>query len=133
MMMDEEMKAWLKAEIKVFFDKRSQPVVRGVLHSYLMGRIPCYPREYAKVSRRVLDMLTLDGGILEGYTVIRGRSGGIIRDKDYAAKDAAATQAIYDALTTASKPINDHVCPSCGNDKVSKTERSCWKCGGKLS
>lgn len=25
--------------------------------------------------------------------------------------------------------INDHVCPACKNDKCSKTEKSCWKCG----
>ena len=28
--------------------------------------------------------------------------------------------------------INDHICPSCKNDRVSKSEASCWKCGGKL-
>lgn len=28
--------------------------------------------------------------------------------------------------------INNHTCPSCGNDRCSKTEKSCWKCGGKL-
>ena len=28
--------------------------------------------------------------------------------------------------------INDHSCPSCGNDRCSKSERTCWKCGGKL-
>jgi hypothetical protein len=29
-------------------------------------------------------------------------------------------------------PINDHVCPTCKNDRCSKSEKSCWKCGGKL-
>jgi hypothetical protein len=29
-------------------------------------------------------------------------------------------------------PINDHVCPACWNDKCSKTEKSCWKCGSPL-
>lgn len=28
--------------------------------------------------------------------------------------------------------VNDHTCPSCRNDKCSKTEKSCWKCGGDL-
>lgn len=28
--------------------------------------------------------------------------------------------------------INDHICPGCGNNKCSKTERTCWKCGGTL-
>ena len=28
--------------------------------------------------------------------------------------------------------INDHTCPGCGNNRCSKSERTCWKCGGKL-
>jgi hypothetical protein len=28
--------------------------------------------------------------------------------------------------------MNDHTCPSCGNDKCSKAEKSCWKCGATL-
>jgi len=28
--------------------------------------------------------------------------------------------------------INDHVCPGCKNDRCSKSERICWKCGGSL-
>lgn len=36
--------------------------------------------------------------------------------------------------TSANSPaVNDYVCLSCGNTKCSKqTERTCWKCGGKL-
>jgi len=39
--------------------------------------------------------------------------------------------------TTASTGVvNDHTCPTCGNNRVSKAERSknipCWSCGGKL-
>lgn len=30
------------------------------------------------------------------------------------------------------KAINDYVCPACSNDKCSKTEKSCWKCGFKF-
>ena len=33
-------------------------------------------------------------------------------------------------------PVNNHVCPSCGNAAVSLSERDknipCWKCGGRL-
>ena len=28
--------------------------------------------------------------------------------------------------------VNDHVCGVCGNTKVSKAEKSCWKCGSPL-
>jgi hypothetical protein len=30
---------------------------------------------------------------------------------------------------TKSVLINDHVCPTCNNDRLSKTEKSCWRCG----
>ena len=29
-------------------------------------------------------------------------------------------------------PINDYVCPTCRNDKCSKSEKICWCCGNKL-
>jgi hypothetical protein len=28
--------------------------------------------------------------------------------------------------------VNDHICPSCRNDRCSKSEKSCWKCGNSL-
>lgn len=28
--------------------------------------------------------------------------------------------------------VNDHTCPSCGNNRCSKAEVKCWKCGGVL-
>lgn len=28
--------------------------------------------------------------------------------------------------------IDDHVCVSCGNQKCSKSEKACWKCGTKI-
>jgi hypothetical protein len=28
--------------------------------------------------------------------------------------------------------VNDHTCPTCKNDRCSKTEKSCWKCGSNL-
>lgn len=31
-----------------------------------------------------------------------------------------------------SAPINDHICPTCKNDRCSLPEVTCWKCGGKL-
>lgn len=28
--------------------------------------------------------------------------------------------------------VNDHTCKVCGNDKCSKTEKSCWRCGSLI-
>jgi hypothetical protein len=36
------------------------------------------------------------------------------------------------AVNTSGKAINDHVCPSCGNKRCSRTEKLCWLCGGSL-
>ena len=29
-------------------------------------------------------------------------------------------------------PINDYVCPHCNNNRCSKSERTCWRCGNLL-
>jgi hypothetical protein len=29
-------------------------------------------------------------------------------------------------------PINDYVCPTCQNNRCSKSEIKCWRCGGVL-
>jgi hypothetical protein len=36
------------------------------------------------------------------------------------------------SIVSSSMPTNDYTCPSCKNDRCSKTEKSCWKCGNKL-
>lgn len=44
------------------------------------------------------------------------------------AKLSTSTKAIK-----AGEAVNDYVCPACNNDKCSKTEKSCWKCGFRFS
>lgn len=39
---------------------------------------------------------------------------------------------IIGCLDGKSNAINDHVCPSCGNTRVSKSEKTCWSCGNNL-
>lgn len=48
------------------------------------------------------------------------------------AAPSATCAPMQDNVGDSSVPINDHICPSCKNDKCSKTEVTCWKCGGKL-
>ncbi len=33
------------------------------------------------------------------------------------------------ATNTVKPAINDYTCPGCNNDRCSKTEKSCWRCG----
>lgn len=46
-----------------------------------------------------------------------------------AKRDAGAIKIV---TKTSSAPVNDYVCPSCRNDKCSKSEGKCWKCGNAL-
>jgi hypothetical protein len=34
--------------------------------------------------------------------------------------------------TVVSTPVNNYVCKTCGNNRCSKNEKSCWKCGNIL-
>ena len=34
--------------------------------------------------------------------------------------------------STSTVAVNDYVCPTCKNDRCSKSEKTCWKCGGTL-
>lgn len=40
--------------------------------------------------------------------------------------------ALVDASAQTTVAVNNHTCPHCKNDRCSKTEKSCWRCGGKL-
>jgi hypothetical protein len=47
--------------------------------------------------------------------------------------DAEANKATVASVSGADdKPLNDAVCPHCGNDRCSTTETKCWRCGTTL-
>lgn len=35
-------------------------------------------------------------------------------------------------ITVVSSTVNDHVCSHCKNERCSKSEKNCWRCGGPL-
>ena len=37
------------------------------------------------------------------------------------------------SVVNSAKAVNDYTCPACHNNKCSKTEKSCWKCGFHFS
>lgn len=47
-------------------------------------------------------------------------------------KEIVAWAEAGSAQVNGSHSVNDYVCPTCSNDRVSKNETVCWKCGGKL-
>lgn len=49
-------------------------------------------------------------------------------------KVEAVAQTVVASIVSNKAPINDHTCPNkwCGNNRCSKSEKVCWKCGGNL-
>lgn len=41
-------------------------------------------------------------------------------------------KSIISNTSNPSAAINDHVCPTCKNNRCSKTEKKCWLCGNPL-
>ena len=66
--------------------------------------------------------------ITSNCTVVKGAKGGIMRPTLIDKFNASVARDLLKEVTA----INDHKCPSCGNDRVSKCEKSCWKCGSNL-
>ncbi len=58
------------------------------------------------------------------------RNNNVLRDEFEIRQVDATIDTCLNVVTT--EAINDHVCPSCNNDRCSKTEKSCWKCGNLL-
>lgn len=58
----------------------------------------------------------------------RGPKGGI----SLPTFTAELNRPIHGQQATVAVAVNDHVCPGCKNDRVSKSEKSCWKCGCSL-
>jgi hypothetical protein len=69
--------------------------------------------------------------IRETHLCVKGRDGGIMRPNLTAQFNASVERDLLKEVS-ATVAINNHTCPSCRNDRVSKSEHSCWKCGNKL-
>ena len=37
-----------------------------------------------------------------------------------------------DKIPDSRELVNDHICPACGNNRCSRSEIKCWRCGNKL-
>jgi len=74
------------------------------------------------------------------YELRKGMAGGVFKRKPAGGSDLSFVQPVYMELKPATnvpdmitgKLPDDHTCPACGNTKLNKAEKSCWKCGGAL-
>lgn len=70
-------------------------------------------------------------GDITNYGELSGSQKGTL-DHEKVLKDAGYTVVSKVTQSSSVSTINDYVCPGCKNDKCSKSEVKCWKCGGLL-
>ncbi len=58
--------------------------------------------------------------------------GGPYAVTGYAFVDAVRYGKLVLLSTAVVATVNDFTCPTCRNDRCSRSEKSCWKCGGAL-
>ena len=79
--------------------------------------------------------------LVEAMEVFMSTSNNFIMKKSGITKKFCEEQGIsftditivdFEMFSDPTVAVNDHTCPHCKNDRVGKTEKSCWKCGEKL-
>lgn len=66
-------------------------------------------------------------GDLTAFVIRELLADGITGGEFY--QEEAVDVPIHNSTATA---VNDHVCPTCQNDRCNKQEKFCWKCGSTL-
>lgn len=130
------------AVIKVFAAlPKGIRVNRSMVVSLIMREWAIEANYYAAFSDAIADWISAESkdpnGIL-GWT--KGFKGGVFIRADQPVNMTIQSMRGFKAPTyeqlvveaEKAPAINNHCCPHCRNDKVSKDERSCWKCGGNL-
>ncbi len=117
-------------------------MTRPAMMGMVMRVLGTKPVEYKAHDERITNY------IMNHYKVVKGRMGGIMNPAAMIAHKARMS-AYKDGLLAGARitdmdikvcldglkklpAINNHICPHCKNDRVSKSEASCWKCGGNL-
>lgn len=103
-----------------------------LVHMVVSGAKPSVPiSEWNQANTDV--MMYLYEEVQNGRLIhTKGAKGGI--HKPTLVEQHQSYAAVMHSNQTESVTVaaNDHVCPSCKNDRVSKAERTCWKCGSSL-
>ena len=105
---------------KQYYEARSMPV--STMISLVLCTCGDTGESLASMSDQVRNYLK------DNTTIVKGRMGGIMRPTLTAQFNASVARDLLKEVVA----TNDHKCPSCGNDRVSKCEKSCWKCGSNL-
>lgn len=91
-------------------------IPQPVMVTVMCERLNVKPHEWKEAQDHILAYLSvhLDRGTL---SITKGKDRDLLRNGPNASP---------------APTINDHTCPHCGNTACSKSEQSCWKCGGSL-
>ena len=142
-----ERREQIKTAIQAVFDEhpRVNAINAYTLRTFVLQRLNVSIREYGDYGA-CFDEIIKDPS--SGYTVVKGRNGGIPRpnktcacgvDRDSCAhhapkQDPLGVQSFVDWFSKPAPipaPVDNYTC-GCGNTKCSTTEKSCWRCGAPI-
>ncbi len=132
----------IKTAIQAVFDQH--PHVNSI-HTYALFSLIIHrlnitdPDSYSAYMQEFREM-TKDPS--SGVYAVKGRNGGVMRPGHMCACGVRAKGCVHHgavpiqqqapSMVASNAAINDHTCTSCGNNRCSKTEKSCWKCGSPI-
>ena len=106
---------------QVFARYPGTPIHLSSLEAMVVTMVGAVPSTYRDISDQVRKHIQDQAAA--GHLNIHSKHGGVF-------KPAPKAQALQSASSM--PPTNDHVCPCCGDKRVSKSESKCWVCGGSL-
>ncbi len=134
----------IKTAIQAVFDEH--PNINSI-HTYALFSL-IVPRlkitDPDTYSAYMLEFREMTKDPSSGISLVKGRNGGVMRPGTMCAcgvvakhcahhgQAAAPIQRQAPSMVASNAAINDHTCTSCGNNRCSKTEKSCWKCGSPI-
>src|ERR1700723_4317223 len=93
-------------------------------------------RDYSLVVGEIYTVMAC-GMLLNTHTIqVAYSDGNIVSRSDthhwYVSRFEAVSSGSVVQPSIPTVAVNDHVCPSCQNNRVSRSEKTCWKCGNPL-
>lgn len=92
------------------------PLRMDYVIAYMLNELSISPEDYRNTMYDIKKFLQEETGV-GSISILHGPNGGVFQAK---------------RLAVSQQAVNDHVCPCCRNERVSKSEKTCWKCGGNL-
>lgn len=121
-------KAWVEIASNLFHECKINAINLPAMIYMVVGRIPGLRTEnYDSVSLQVERFIRES----PSFELRQGKNGGVFRKTlNFPVTSGTLPAPIPHVVAVT---VNNHTCSACGNNKCSKDEKSCWKCGASIT